>query len=316
MIPPELLEVTFWISVFSLTFRSAVPLIFGTIGEAFAERAGVLNLGIEGMMLMGASIAYVVTFNTGNYWLGFIIAGITGLLMGILMAFLTVTLGVQQHVAGLGITILGSGLSFYIYRISVPTPGGIPPHVTSFPPIYIPGLSDDPYIGPIINQPLPAYIALLVVVLAWFVFYKTNLGMMIRAVGENPRAADTAGINVYLIRYIALMIAGFFIAWGGAWLSIAHTSLFLPGMTQGRGWICIALVVFGMWDPLKIFLGALLFGGIDAFQLSIQALGYFNIPYQLFFTLPYIMTIIALIIVSRRVIYPSALLKPYRREEA
>lgn len=316
MIPSEFLETAFWISVAALMIRSAVPLIFGTIGEAFAERAGILNLGIEGMMLMGASVAYIVTFHSGNYWLGFLLAGLVGLLMGILMAFLSVTLGVQQHVAGLGITILGSGLSFYIYRITVPTPGGVPPRVNSFPPIYIPGLSENPYIGPIISQPAPAYIAILIVVLAWIIMYKTNLGIMIRAVGENPKAADAAGINVYLVRYIALMIAGFLIAWGGAWLSIAHTSLFLPGMTQGRGWICIALVVFGMWDPIKIFLGALLFGGIDAFQLSIQAIGYFNIPYQLFFTLPYIITIIALVIVSRKVIYPSALLKPYRREEA
>ena len=315
MIPSELLTIAFWVSVLSLTIKSAVPLIFGTIGEAFAERAGILNLGIEGMMLMGASAAYIVTFHTGNYWLGFFIAGIVGILMGLLMAFLTVTLGVQQHVAGLGITIMGSGLSFYIYRISVPTPGGIPPHVNLFPEIYIPGISENPYIGPILSQPIPAYLAFIVVILAWFVFYKTHLGMMIRAVGENPRAADTSGINVYLIRYISLCIAGFLIALGGAWLTVAHTGLFLPGMTQGRGWICIALVVFGMWDPAKILLGALLFGGIDALQLSLQAVGYFNIPYQLFFTLPYIMTIIALIIVSRRVIYPSALLKPYRREE-
>jgi simple sugar transport system permease protein len=316
MIPPDLLTAVFWVSVLGLTFKMAVPLIYGTIGEAFAERAGILNLGIEGMMLMGAAVAYVVAYHTNNVWLAFLISGIAGLLMGVLMAVLSVTLGVQQHVAGLAITILGSGLSFYIYRISVPTPGGVPPHINPFPAIYIPGISDNPYLGPIFSQPLPAYIAILAVIIAWFIFYKTNLGMQIRAVGENPKAADTAGINVFLIRYVSLMIAGFLIALGGSWLSTAHSSLFLPGMTQGRGWISIALVVFGMWDPKKILLGAFIFGGIDAFQLSLQAIGYFNIPYQLFFTLPYIMTIVALVIVSRRVVYPSALLIPYRREEA
>ncbi len=311
----EFLAITFWTSVIALAFREAVPLIFGTIGEAFSERAGILNLGIEGMMLMGASTAYIVAYYTGNYWLAFLIAGIVNGLFGLVMAFLSVTLGVQQHVAGLGITILGSGLSFYLYRVSVPTPGGVPPHINPFPPIYIPGLSDMQLIGPLFSQPIPAYIALMIVVLSWFIFSKTSIGLNIRAVGENPRAADAAGIDVYKTRYMSLFIAGVLIGWGGAWLSTAYSSLFLPGMTQGRGWICIALVVFGMWDPKRILLGAFLFGGINAFQLSLQALGYFNIPYQLFFTLPYIFTIIALIAVSRRITYPSALLKPYRREE-
>ena len=315
MIPPDFLTTAFWTSVIALSFREAVPLLFGTIGESYAEKSGILNLGIEGMMLMGAASAYIIDFYTGSYWIAFVVSGLVGMLLGILMAFLAATLGVQQHVAGLGITIFGSGLSFYLYRVSVPTPGGIPPHVTPFPPIYIPVLSDMKFIGPLFSQPIPAYISLFIVILTWFVFSKTRIGLNIRAVGENPLAADAAGINVYETRYISMAIAGFLIAWGGAWLSTAYSSLFLPGMTQGRGWICIALVVFGMWDPWKILLGAFLFGGINAFQLSLQAIGYFNIPYQLFFTLPYIFTIIALILVSRRVIYPSSLLKPYRREE-
>lgn len=315
MIPPDFFKATFWTSVIALSFREAVPLLFGTVGEAYAEKSGILNLGIEGMMLMGAASAYIIDYYTGNYWIAFIISGFIGSAFGIFMAFLAATLGVQQHVAGLGITILGSGLSFYLYRATVPAPGGIPPHVIPFPPIHTTFLSNLKFIGPIFSQPIPAYLSLFLVVVTWFIFSKTRLGLDIRAVGENPRAADAAGIDVYKTRYMSLAIAGFFIAWGGAWLSIAYSSLFLPGMTQGRGWICIALVVFGMWDPWKILLGAFIFGGINAFQLSLQALGYFNIPYQLFFTLPYIFTIISLILVSRRVTYPSALLKPYRREE-
>ena len=315
MLPPEFITTAFWTSVIALTFREAVPLLFGTIGESFSEKAGILNLGIEGMMLMGASTAYIISYHTGNYWIAFIIAGLISGGFGLLMAFLSTTLGVQQHVAGLGITILGSGLSFYLYRVSVPAPGGVPPHITPFPPIYIKGLSTLPLIGPLFAQPIPAYISLLIVGLSWLIFTKTSIGLNIRAVGENPRAADAAGIDVYKTRYMSLFIAGVLIGWGGAWLSTAYSSLFLPGMTQGRGWICIALVVFGMWDPWKILLGAFLFGGINAFQLSLQAVGYFNIPYQLFFTLPYIFTIIALIAVSRKVVYPSSLLRPYRREE-
>jgi len=309
------ITLTFAVSVLAMTFRMAVPLIFGTVGEAFAERSGVLNLGIEGMMLMGASVGYLVSYHVRDNWVGVAAAALAGAVMGLLMAFLTVSLGAQQHVAGIGTTIVGSGLSFYIYRLGVPLVSGIPPTVTPFPELSIPLLTDIPILGPVFfhHQAL-VYVALATVLISAFIFYRTRFGLIIRAVGENPRAADTAGIDVFRVRYLCLILAGALTAVGGSWLSIAQSRFFLPGMTYGRGWICIALVVFGYWSPLRILGGALIFGGIDALQLSLQAVGV-QIPYQLFLMLPYVVTILALITVSRRAKAPAALLKPYRREE-
>lgn len=311
----ELLGLAFVISVLAMTFRMAVPLIFATVGEAFAERSGVLNLGIEGTMMMGASIGFLVGYQSTNLWMGVSAAALVGGLMGLLMAFLTVSVGAQQHVSGLGITIMGSGLSFYIYRISVATPGGTPPTIKPFEALHIPILGDIPVLGPVLFQQYAlVYIALLAAVVGGFVLFRTKFGLNIRAVGDNPKAADTAGINVFKTRYICLIVAGALTAVGGSWLSLAQSGMFLPGMTQGRGWISIALVVFGFWNPYRIIGGALLFGGIDAFQLSLQAVG-FRIPYHLFLMLPYIFTILALVAVARKASYPAALLKSYRREE-
>ncbi len=311
----EVITATFIISFLAATLRMAVPLLFGTIGEAFAERSGILNLGIEGMMLMGASVAFTTTFYTGSLWLGVGVAALVGILLGLLMAFLTVTMGAQQHVSGLGVFFLGMGLSFYLYRIFVGELGGVPPTVTPFRPIYIPLLGDIPVLGPILfQQYVLVYIALLLVPIAAFIFDRTTLGLQITAVGQNPKAADTAGINVFRIRYLCLMVAGALSAIGGAWFSIAQSSMFLPLMTAGRGWVCIALVVFGNWMPYRILIGALLFGGIDALQTSLQAVGV-AFPYRILQMLPYIFTIIVLVAVARRATYPAALLKPYRREE-
>jgi len=310
--PAELVMIT---SILAMAFRMAAPLIYGTIGEAFAERAGVLNLGIEGMMLMGASAGFLVGYGTGDLWLGVGAAAVVGIMLGLVMAFFTVTLGAQQHVAGLGLTIACTGLSFYIYRISIVDVGGVPPHVQPFGTIPIPYLSDIPVLGDVIfNQHALIYIGIILVPLAAFILFKTKFGLSIRAVGENPSAADTAGINVFRIRYLCLAIAGGLSAIGGAWLSLSQSGMFLPGLTQGRGWVCIALVVFCNWSPLRILGGALLFGGIDALQLTLQGIGW-RIPYQLLLMMPYVMTIIALVAVARRAKVPAALLSSYKRED-
>lgn len=302
------------VDFFSAMLRMSTPLILGTIGEAFAELSGVLNLGIEGMMLMGAAVGFSVTYFTGNLWLGLLAAAAVGMLMGILMAFMTVTIGASQHVSGIGTTIMGMGLALFLHRILFGTPAS-PPQVTPFGLIEVPILSQIPVLGPILfRQYALVYIALILVPISYFVLYRTDLGLDIRAVGQNPRAADTVGINVTLIRYGCLAFAGALAAVSGAWLSISHINMFLPGMTAGRGWICIALVIFGNWAPHKILGGALIFGGIDALQLRLQALG-FGIPYPLFLMMPYVFTVIALVLVARGVEYPAALLKPYRREE-
>lgn len=310
-----ILDATLITGVLAATLRLATPLIYGTLGETFSERAGILNLGIEGMMLMGASTGFLVGYSTGNLWLGVLAAAITGCMLGLVMGFLTVSIGAQQHVAGLGLTIACAGFSFYLYRISIESAGGVPPHVDPFATLPVPYLSQIPIIGEVLfDQHALAYLGLILVPISAFILFRTRFGLSLRAVGENPNAAATAGINVFRMRYLCLIIAGALSAIGGAWLSLAQSGMFLPGLTQGRGWVCIALVVFANWSPFRVLGGALLFGGIDAVQLSLQSVGW-NIPYQLFLMLPYVLTIVALVAVSRRARAPAALLSSYKRED-
>lgn len=312
----EILSVAFFIGLLAATLRMATPLLFATMGELLSERAGVLNLGIEGTMLLGAMAGYLVAYQTGSLWLGLAGALLTGTLLGLLMAFMAVTLGVSQHVSGLGITLLATGLSLYIYRMVIGSPS-VPPSIQPFPILSIPVLSRLPVMGPILfQQYLLVWIALALVPLTSLLLFRTPLGLKIRTVGENPKAAEVAGVSVYGIRYLCLIAGGALMALGGAFLSMAHFNMFLFGMVAGRGWISIALVVFGNWRPGKCLAGALFFGGLDALQLRLQAVGFQAVPYQFFLILPYILTIVALVSVSRRAAYPASLLLPYKRGEA
>lgn len=310
----DTLTLSFAIGLLAATLRLATPLLFATIGEVLTERAGVLNLGIEGIMLMGAMSGYLVTYRTGDLWLGVLAAAVTGGLLGLLMAFMAVTLGASQHVSGLGITILSTGLSLYIYRMAIGSPS-MPPSVKPFQALHLPILSQIPVLGPIFFQQYAlVYLALILVPATSFLLFRTALGLKIRTVGEHPKAAETAGVSVYGIRYLCLVAGGILMAVGGSFLSLAQFNMFLFGMVAGRGWISLALVVFGNWRPGKCLAGALLFGGIDALQLRLQAVG-FKIPYQFFLILPYVLTILALVSVSRRASYPAALLVPYKPGE-
>lgn len=304
---------TFLVNLIAATLRVATPLLLAAIGETYVERAGVLNLGIEGMMFFGAFIGFFVADMTGSLWLGFWIAVLSGILAGLLMALFSVTFGVNQHVSGLGITLLLGGLSLYAFRLKY---GGrsVPPSIEPFPQ-YSP-FEGVPVLGTLFEQYLFTYVAFLVIVpLAWWLLYRTSFGLNIRSVGENPEAADAAGVNVFLIRYITLAIGGGLIAAGGAFLSLAQLGAFTHGIVSGRGWVALALVIFGNWDPVKVMWGALIFGGTFALQLRLQALGLnLPIPYETFLALPYVVTIIALVIAGRNATYPAALLKPYRRE--
>jgi len=304
---------TFLVNLIAATLRVATPLLLAAIGEMFIERSGVLNLGIEGTMFFGAFVGFFVADATGSLWLGFAVAVLSGILAGLLMALFSVTFGVNQHVSGLGITLLLSGLSLFAFRLRY---GGrsVPPSIEPFPQFS--PFEGIPILGTLFEQYLFTYVAFLVIVpLAWWLLYRTSFGLDVRAVGENPEAADAAGVNVFRIRYVTLVIGGGLMAAGGAFLSLAQLGAFTHGIVSGRGWVALALVIFGNWDPIKVMGGALIFGGTFALQLRLQTMGLqLPVPYETFLALPYIVTIVALVIAGRNASYPAALLKPYRRE--
>ncbi len=307
----------FLAGLIAATLRVATPLVFGTIGEVFTERAGVLNLGIEGIMFLGAFVGFAAGFLAeeaglpGYLWIGLLSAIFAGALMGALMAFFSVTLGTNQHVAGLGITLLCTGLALFGFRL-VFGQRDILPSIDPF--ALLTPLRDVPLLGQIFNQYLLTYVAFLALIpLSWWLLYRTTFGLQIQAVGENPEAVDAAGLNVFRIRYVVLALGGALIAVGGAFLSLAQLGAFTPGIVAGRGWVCIALVIFARWHPVRAALGALLFGGVFALQLRLQTMG-FEMPFEIFLALPYLVTILALALAGRQVSYPGAYLKPYRRE--
>lgn len=305
-----LLNTNLWAAV----LRIATPLIFGVLGALLCERSGVLNLGIEGIMTMGAMTGWLTVYMGGDLWTGLLVAAMCGGLMGLLHAMLTVPLGLSQHVSGLGITLFASALSYYLYRLIV-TVGDLPPTIEPFRPLDIPILSDIPVLGPILfSQTMPTYLALLSVVVMAYVLAGTPLGLAIRMTGENPHAVEAQGLNPIRIRIGAVVAGSALMAVGGAFLTTAAFNSFFPEMVQGRGWICIALVVFASWRPGKALLGALLFAFFDAYQLRLQTVVE-GVPYQLFLMAPYVLSIAALILVARRAQVPEALMTPYRRGE-
>ncbi len=304
------MDQTLIIGLLAATLRIATPILLAGLGEVFAERAGVLNLGIEGIMALGAIGGFIAAYLSGSLWVGLLAAMITGLLAGLLMGWLAVTLGLNQHVSGLGVTLLASSLALFFFRVLFKGTAN-PPQIDPFQQVSLPALG---VIAPIFEQYWLTYLAFLLVPLAWWILYRTTFGLWIRAVGENPQAADTAGVNVARVRYAALGISGVMMGLGGAFLSLAQLGTATFGIVAGRGWVAIAIVIFGNWQPEKVLLGALLFGGVEALQLRLRAIG-LHVPYQLLLALPYLVTIVALALAGRNASYPAALLKPYKREE-
>lgn len=299
--------------------RYGTAILFASIGEIFAERAGVLNLGVEGMMLMGAMAAYGTAHATGNSWLGLVVAAGVGGLLALLHAFVTVTLHADQVVSGLALTFVGTGLSAVLGAPLVEVKQA--PRLPSFP---IPFLADLPIVGPIFFQHnVIIYLGFLLIPLAWFYIYRTRPGLELRAIGETPAAADVQGINVFAQRYLYVILGGMLAGIGGAALSLAISPLWIEGMTAGQGWIAVGLVIFAGWDPVKAAVGSYLFGAIRRLPLDLQNLAIFlQNPAWGYFTnmLPYLFTIIVLVIGSReamrrRVGAPAALGLPYVREE-
>ncbi len=300
----------FLVGLIASMFRVATPLIYGALGELFCERSGVLNLGIEGTMLLGSFIGFVTTTFTGSLWLGVLAALVSGVLAGLLMAFFSVWLGVSQHVAGLGITMLGQSFSFFAFRVIYGMPLN-PPQIKPFD--FLDPLPNVPILGPILKQYPQTYIALLIIPVVWYLLFRTSFGLSVRAVGENPESADAAGIHVYWTRTFALMIGGALMGVAGSFITLSQLGFFIFDVVVGRGWVSLAIVIFSNWLPTRVLWGALLFGGVQALQLRLQMLG-FKLPYEAFLSLPYLVTIVALTLANRSAAYPAAMLKPYKRE--
>ncbi len=300
------------------TITLSLPIAFAALGELISEKAGVINLGTEGIMLMGSFAGFSLSFIFDNPWYGFAWAIVVGALMGILMAFLSVSLNIDQIVAGLGIFFFGLGLSAFLYRVQFGTFPGLP-SIFGFEAIIIPVLSELPVVGTLLFGQTPLfYIALLILALTVIVLNRTMLGLKIRAVGENPAAADSLGISVTRIRYLALIIGGVLASLGGA-AYVIDTHVFQENLTAGRGFIAVAMVYFGNWKPVRTFLGTLLFGGAFALLPYAQFGGICPtpetcIPSYIILMIPYLLTLIALVLVSKRAREPSAIGVPYRRE--
>lgn len=292
---------------------AGTPLLYGTLGEVYAERSGVLNLGVEGMMIMGAVSGFAVAQTTGNVWLGVLVAAGVGGLMALIHAFASVSLRVNQVVSGLALTMLGLGVSGMLGKRFVGQPLSV-----RLQPVHIPVLSDLPIVGELLFRfDVLVYISVLLVPILWFVLYKTRLGVTLRSVGENPSAADALGVNVTFVRYSAVAFGGMMAGVGGAYLSISYAPAWIEGMTAGAGWIVIALTIFAIWDPRRALLGAYLFGGVRVLQFRLQPLG---ISPNLLNMLPYLLTILVLLLISgqaakRRIGAPAALMTAYSREE-
>lgn len=308
----------FLLTVFSLStlqgaVRAGTPLLLGTLGEVYAERSGVLNLGVEGMMIMGSVTAFGVAYTTGNIWLAILLAALAGGLLALIHAFTSITLRVNQVVSGLAITMLGLGVSGILGKRYIGQPPGV-----RLGAINIPVLSDLPLIGPLFFRYDPmVYISILLVVVLWFVLYRTRWGLSLRSVGESPATADALGVNVVRVRYLAVFFGGMMAGVGGAYLSVVYAPAWIEGMTAGAGWIVIALTIFAMWDPARALLGAYLFGGVRVLQYRLQDLG---ISPPLLNMLPFIFTILVLWMsageaMRKHIGAPAALMQPYVREE-
>lgn len=302
-----LLSDSFW----AASLRIATPLIFGVLGALICERSGVLNLGIEGIFVVGAMCGWMSVWLGASLWGGVLVAALAGGAFGLLHAILTVPLGLSQHVSGLGITLFATSVSYFSYRTALPDVSS-PPRIEPFQPLDLPLLSDLPFLGPVLfQQTALTWLALLLVALVWYVMNRTPLGVAIQAVGDNPDSVDAQGLSVYALRIGAIVAGSALMALGGAFLTMSAFDAFFFGMVNGRGWVCIALVIFASWRPGKALFGALLFGAFDALQVRLQTEMGAIVPGQVFLMAPYILSIIALVIAARSADYPRALLTPW-----
>lgn len=299
-------------SVFASTLRLATPYLFASLGEMFGQRSGVLNLGVDGIMLMGAFGAFYTVLITQNLILGVLAALIIGALLGLATAFISVTLKAEQGISGIGMYLFGLGMSELLFQKLI----GTPKSISGFPPISLPLLSDLPILGEIFfRHNILVYLAFALVPISAYILRSTTWGLMIRAVGQNPTAADAMGVNVARVRYATVTIGGMLSGLAGASLSIALLNVFQQNLTSGLGFIAVALVYFGRWQPWGVMLGALIFSFVQALQLQISAIG-IDVPDEFAAMSPYVITIIALVFASKQAEKPTALTKPFVRGDS
>jgi ABC-type uncharacterized transport system permease subunit len=307
---PELL-----LTIFVAGVGAGTTLLFAAVGEIITERAGVLNLGVEGMMLVGAVTGFVVNNEANSLWLGVVAGILAGMALGVLHAVMVVTFASNQVVTGLALVIFARGLSGWLGNSVV----GVAPEQT-FARIAVPGLSSIPVVGPILfGQNALVYLSFALVAATWWFLFRTSPGLNLRSVGESPETSDAVGLSVTRTRYLAVMTGGGFAGLGGAYLSLAQAPSWTPNMTAGRGWIAIALVIFATWSPVRAALGAYLFGCVEALGFRLQTVG-IEVPSFFVNMMPYLFTIAVLVVISRetigrRLAAPAALGNAYAREE-
>jgi general nucleoside transport system permease protein len=316
MILQQLVSVPLLVGLFASGIRLATPLLLAALGETFTERSGVLNIGVEGLMIVGALAGFLAGYYTGNVWAGALAGALAGVALSCLHAYLSAVVGANQVVSGLAINLLAFGLAALLFRASF----GIPtsdPRSPTFAIVAIPILSQIPFFGAIVfNQHAWVYLAWALVPLSYLVLYRTSWGLKVTAVGQNPIAAEAAGISVRTTRFLAVVIGGALAGLGGMTLSLSQLGFFKEAMVSGRGFIAIAIVMFGRWNPLGVLGAALLFGVADALQLRLQTSGLGDVvPSQFFLALPYLLTILVMLGGSGRRAMPSALSVPYEGSE-
>lgn len=310
----EFLTSAIFVGFLAATIRLAVPLLLTSLGGLVSQRSGVLNLALDGTMAVGAFAGFVGANLSGSLLVGLVVAVLAGMAVSLLVGVFAITLGADQAIVGVMIVIAAQGLVTFLNNIVF---GGsyIPPKVEGLPNIAIPLLADLPIIGePLFNQNILVYGSFLLVPLLHFFLTKTTWGLQLRGVGEDPLAAESMGANVFRVRYLATLFDGMMSGLGGAFLTLGYLGTFSDNITAGRGWIAIALIYFGQWIPSRIFLGALLFGAVNALQLRLQAQGA-NLPFQFMLMLPYLLTLIVLVLISREGKGPSSIAVPYQREK-
>lgn len=310
----SILSQAFIIGVLAGAIRVASPILLAAVGEIYAERSGLINVGVEGQMLAGALFGFLGAYYSGNQLLGLLLGSLSGALIAAVVGFVCISLFGNQVVTGVAINLFCLGMTTYVYRSVFGVRTDIPTTETMHA-VDIPILSDLPYVGPILfQQKAYVYATFAIAALAAFVLYKTTWGLNVRAVGEHPSAAETAGVSVIATRYLCILVGGLLAGLGGAMLSVGEVGYFSMNMSAGRGFMGLAIVVFGGWDPLKATGAALLFGAADALQRSLQAVGV-GLPPQLMLSIPYLLPIVALAFSAGRSRAPAMLAVPYKREE-